>query len=204
MLHAFITANRDEIILRCRAKVATRLEPPPTAAEIDNGVPMFLGQLLDALRQGPSAISNINKSATQHGHDLLVQGYTASQVVHDYGDICQAITDLAVERDAAISADDFRMLNRCLDNAIAGAITEYERQRDRSGERGDALAGARRESVARDLIKALRISKSAFEAIKSGQVGVAGSTGSVRSMGLDTAIGLADRLLAEKDVALPR
>jgi hypothetical protein len=47
-------------------------------------------------------------------HDLLLQGFTVSQVVHDYGDVCQSITDLAVEVNAPISTDDFRMLNRCL------------------------------------------------------------------------------------------
>ena len=49
-------------------------------------------------------------------------GYTADQVVHDYGDLCQAITDLAFERDAPFAVDEFRTLNRCLDNAIADAV----------------------------------------------------------------------------------
>ena len=52
MLHEFIAVNRDEIIRRCRAKVATRSVPPPTEAEIDHGVPVFLDQLRDALRLG--------------------------------------------------------------------------------------------------------------------------------------------------------
>ena len=46
MLHEFIAINRDEIIRRCRAKVATRSVPPPTEAEIDHGVPLFLDQLV--------------------------------------------------------------------------------------------------------------------------------------------------------------
>jgi hypothetical protein len=48
MLHEFIAVNREEIIRRCRAKVATRSVPPPTDVEIDNGVPVFLDQLIDA------------------------------------------------------------------------------------------------------------------------------------------------------------
>jgi hypothetical protein len=32
--------------------------------------------------------------------------------VHEYGDVCQSITDLAVELGAPISTDDFRTLNR--------------------------------------------------------------------------------------------
>ena len=55
-----------------------------------------------------------------------------SQVVHDYGDLCQTITELAVETNAPISTDDFRMLNQCLDEAIAGAVTMYARESQQS------------------------------------------------------------------------
>src|ERR1700730_1348296 len=132
MLHEFIAVNRDEIISRCRAKVATRSAPPPTEAELDHGVPLLLDQLVDALRLGLSSSPEIGSSAVLHGHELLLQGFTVSQVVHDYGDVCQSITELAVATNAPISADDFRMLNGCLDNAIAGAVTQYGRERNQS------------------------------------------------------------------------
>jgi hypothetical protein len=196
MLDEFVAVNRAEIISRCRAKVSARSDPP-SRGEIDRGVPMFLNQLLDELRNGPAADLQIARTATQHGRDLLMQGYTVSEVVHDYGDVCQAITELAVERQAAISADDFRTLNRCLDDAIAGAVTEYARERP--AEQGGAPAAARTERVARDLLKAIQISKVAYEAIRSGKVGTSGSTGSVLSMGLDTALGLAQRLLTQSE-----
>ncbi|MEO8074916.1 MAG: hypothetical protein ABI818_01225 [Acidobacteriota bacterium] len=197
MLSDFIIANRTEIITRCRSKVATRSDAPLTSVEIDHGVPMFLDQLLDELRHGASADSEITQTATQHGHDLLMRGYTVSQVVHDYGDVCQAVTELAVERQAAISPDDFRTLNRCLDDAIAGAVTEYGHQRDRSWKREKTLRGERHGLVVHDLVKALHIAKFAFDAISSGRVGVAGSTGTVLGLGLRTANELAERLLAE-------
>jgi hypothetical protein len=69
---------------------------------------------------------------------LLRQGFTVSQVVHDYGDVCQSITELAVETHAPISAEDFRVLNGCLDNAIAGAVTEFGRERTPSRHNRDA------------------------------------------------------------------
>jgi hypothetical protein len=198
MLDEFLTVNRAEIITRCRAKVATRLDPVPTIAEIDHGVPMFLDQLRNELRHGPSAGAAIAETATRHGHDLLLQGYTVSQVVHDYGDVCQAITELAVERQVAISADDFQTLNRCLDDAIAGAVTEYGRER--LSEQGETFDDARRATVARDLVKTIRISQLALEAIRSGRVGVAGSTGTVLKAALDTAGDLAERLLTSASV----
>ena len=122
MLYEFITLNREEIITRCRAKVATRSIPPPSETEINHGVPLFLDQLVDMLQSG-GGTGEIDRTAGQHGHDLLLQGFTVSQVVHDYGDVCQTITALALETDAPISTEDFRTLNRCLDEAIASAVT---------------------------------------------------------------------------------
>ncbi len=165
-LQEFIGVNREELILRCRAKVATRSAPPPTDAEIDHGVPLFLDQLVEELRHGPSKTDQINKSAARHGRDLSLHGFTVSQVVHDYGDVCQSITDLAVEVDAPISTDDFRTLNRCLDNAIAGAVTEYAREQEvaRDGESNEV----------RNLVDT---AITAFEVLQTGSVGVAGRTG---------------------------
>src|SRR6185436_12240445 len=142
MLHEFIEVNRAEIVGRCRAKVVTRSLPPPTKSEIEHGVPVFLDQLQDQLRLGLTSTPEISRTAILHGHDLLLQGFTVSQVVHDYGDVCQAITELAVELNAPISADDFRTLNRCLDDAIAGAVTEFGRQQNQTTVEGEtARAG---------------------------------------------------------------
>jgi hypothetical protein len=121
MLDAFVAENRDEIIRRCRAKVELRSIPTPTPAELEYGVPRFLDQLVDALQNHSSSGSDIGASAARHGRDLHLQGFTVSQVVHDYGDVCQSITDLALELKAPIRVENFRTLNRYLDDAIASA-----------------------------------------------------------------------------------
>ena len=180
MLSEFIATNRDEIIRRCRVKVATRSIPPPTSAEIDHGVPLFLEQLVHALRLGLSSSPEIGRSAVTHGHDLLLQGFTVSQVVHDYGDICQAITDLAVDLNAPISTEDFRTLNGCLDDAIAGAVTEYGRERNLSALDGEAARGSERLGfLAHEVRNLTNTALVAFEVLKTGNVGVRGSTGTV-------------------------
>jgi len=193
MLHEFIAMNREEIIRRCRAKVAKRSVPPPTEAEIDHGVPVFLDQLTDALRLGLTSTPDIGRRAIQHGHDLLLQGFTVSQVVHDYGDVCQAVTDLAVEVNAPISTDDFRTLNRCLDEAIAGAVTEYGREQNQTTLDGERARGSERLGfLAHELRNLTNTAIFAFEVLKTGNVGVGGSTGTVlhRSlMGLRALIG---------------
>ena len=167
-LNTFLGQNRDEIITRCRVKVAKRSAPLTLKAELDHGVPMFLDQLREELLHGPSKNNDINKSAEKHGHDLLLQEFTISQVVHGYGDVCQSVTDLAVELGAPISTDDFRTMNRCLDDAIAGAVTEFARVQD-----------VARDGSTTDLLTLADTAITAFEVLQSGNVGVGGSTGTV-------------------------
>jgi signal transduction histidine kinase len=199
VLQEFIEINRDEIIRRCIAKVATRSVPPPTEAEINHGVPLFLDQLVDALRVGGAEVNaDISRSAVLHGRDLLRQGFTVSQVVHDYGDVCQSITDLAMEKEAPISTDDFRTLNRCLDDAIAGAVTEFGRGRTQSDIDGEAARGSERLGfLAHELRNLMNTALMAFEVLKTGDVGVAGSTGKVLHRSLLGARNLIARSLAE-------
>ena len=198
MLHEFIAINRSEIINRCRAKVASRSMTPPTAAESDHGVPVFLDQLSDTLRRGLLTSPEISKSALQHGHHLLHRGFSVSQVVHDYGDVCQAITELAVEMKAPISTDDFRTLNRCLDEAIASAVTEYGRERNQSSIDGESARGSERLGFfAHELRNLLNTALMAFEVLKTGNVGVTGSTGTVLHRSLMASHALMARSLAE-------
>ena len=115
--------------------------------EHEFGIPQFLDQLIKTLEveqtseparsreisgpeDGKPAVSEIASTATRHGSELLLQGFTIDQVVHDYGDLCQAITGLAFEQKAPIQADEFQTLNRCLDNGIADAVKEYAHKRD--------------------------------------------------------------------------
>ena len=191
MLHEFVTLHREELIRRCRAKVAVRAVPLPTAAEIDHGVPLFLNQLVDVLRLGTVSSPEIRRTALLHGHDLLLQGFTVSQVVHDYGDVCQSITELAGELRAPIGNDDFRLLNACLDDAITVAVTQLSHERDQTAVDGEDVrqqsavdgesgrANERLGFLAHELRNLLNTALLACDALKSGKVGIAGSTGAV-------------------------
>lgn len=198
MLYEFIALNREEIIRRCRAKVATRSVPTPTEAEIDRGVPLFLDQLVGVLRLGLSSSPEMVSSAVLHGSDLLRQGFSVSQLVHDYGDVCQSITELATETSAPISTDDFRMLNACLDNAIADAVEQYGHERNQSTiDGGAALENERLGYFTHELRNLIHTAIIAFEVVKSGNVGVAGNTGGVLYRNLIGARDLIARSMAE-------
>src|SRR5688572_1155962 len=216
MMHQFLTANRDQLIARCRVKVAERAPAGTAGKELEHGITVFLDQVIrtlalemtsDPMRSrkvsgrsggGKPALSEIGESAAQHGKELMQQGFTIEEVVHDYGDLCQAITDLAFEQDAAISIDEFRTLNRCLDNAIANAVTEFGYQRDFIV--ADKQAHALNERLgffAHELRNQLCTATLALSIIKDGSVGLTGATGGVLDRALVGLSNLIDRSLAE-------
>jgi signal transduction histidine kinase len=137
-------------------------------------------------------------AAAQHGRELLRRGFTIEQVVHDYGDLCQAITDLAFEDHAEIEVDEFRTLNRCLDNAIAIAVTEFTYHRDLGVANERELAfNERLGFFAHELRNLIHVATLALSAIKVGSVGLSGSTGAVLDRSLVGLTNLIDRSLSE-------
>ena len=195
MLHDFITKHRDTIIERTRQSVAMRAAPRPTDVEMAHGVPLFLDQLTGRLRaNGEPSANEIGASAVLHGRELFEKGLTVGQVVHDYGNICQAITELAVEQSWPIGTEDFRKLNFCLDVAIAEAVTQYARQREETilGEGVEHLG-----FLAHELRNLLNTATLAFDAVRSGRVGIAGSTGSILGRSLAGIRDIVNRSLAE-------
>ena len=193
MLHEFLAANTQEIIARSRAKVAARTTPVPTEEELKNGVPLFLSQIIDQLRLTTRDSGAIEESATLHGGEMLAMGFTVSQVIHGYGDICQVVTQLADETDALITADEFHLFNLCLDEAIAYAVTEYERRRDESA----AYEGTERLGVlAHELRNRLGAAMLSSTMLQEGTVGIGGSTGAVLGRSLRAMRDLINNALA--------
>src|SRR5687767_12748708 len=151
---------------------------------------------------GASARSEMRTTAARHGHELLQHGFTVDQVVHDYGDLCQAITDLAFEKDAPFEVDEFRTLNRCLDNAIADSVTEFTYQRDLLLEDAGVHAlNDRLGFLAHELRSLIQTATLAVTAIKAGNVGLAGATGAVLDRSLIGLRNLVDRSLADVRVS---
>jgi signal transduction histidine kinase len=224
MLHEFLAKNRADLIERCRLKVGQRSAPRVTSAELTHGIPLFLDQLIKTLQveqtsepmqsrkvSGPAGggtpvLSEMGAAAALHGRELLQQGFTVEQVVHDYGDLCQAITDLAFEQKAPIEIDEFRTLNRCLDNGIAEAVTEYSYQRYSVESNSAQALNERLGFLAHELRNLIHTGTLAFAAIKGGKVGITGATGVVLERSLIGLRTLVDRSLADVRVAagIPR
>lgn len=217
MMHDFLIANRAELERRCREKVAARPHRlPPNKQQMEQGIPLFLDQLIRTLQaehkgkmaealalSGPSSgdpgnHAELGVTAAIHGADLLTLGYSINEVVHNYGDLCQAVSDLSIDLNQKFEISEFRTLNRCLDNGIADAVTAFSDQRDfviadeQALERNERLG-----FFAHELRNHLNTAMLALAAIKSGNVGLTGSTGGVLDRSLVGLQRLIDRSLAE-------
>ena len=185
MLHEVLAANHDALVERCLAKADARFESAHSGVFI-YGVPLFLEQVIDALEREaggaappdadvlhavPSA-SAIGMTAALHGVELLQHGYSIDQVVHHYGDVCQSVSDLAIERGRPFTVGEFRTLNRCLDDAIADAVLAFGDAVDsRKSYDAGVAAGHQRRLV--------DMATKAYSALKTGKLGLNGATGAV-------------------------
>jgi len=174
LLAEFIDENRVNIVDRCRAKMMQSTHGAPGRLSYEQGIPLFIDGLISELRH--QAVNPVEKrlSANQYGRDLFADGFTVGQLVHAYGGVCQSITDLAVETQANPSTEDFRTLNRCLDDAIAHAVAGYANQQ--------RLAN---DSEALKIRNMVYILVTGFGALRDGKVGLTGATGDLMQRTLE-------------------
>jgi hypothetical protein len=185
-------------------------------ATIDHGVPLFLQQLVETLRDEQNthirsldseptpARTEMGRAAALHGAELLRRGFTVDQVVHDYGDVCQSVTALAVEQKEPISADEFRTINRCLDNAIADAVASFGSAHQTSIDRQTETLQQRLAVFADEHRRLMDIAIQSFTAIRTGNIGISGATGTVLAHSLEELRSLTDRTLPDINLASPR
>lgn len=218
-MYEFLLANKVDLVQRCRDKVTQRPGRSPSSVQLRNGIPMFLDQLIRTLQveqtstpldsraisgqsEGATTLSEVGASAAQHGQDLLDIGYSVDEVVHDYGDLCQAITDLAVDHNVPFEIDEFRTLNRCLDNAISEAVTEFSYQQGLAiADKVTNETNVRADFFAHELREMLGTAALAFSAAKAGQLSLAGATGSILERSLNQLSILIDRSVIDIGVS---
>jgi signal transduction histidine kinase len=216
MLSDFLHTERLELIGRCKAKALLRPSAKlGTELELQHGVPEFLDQLIQTLRMetmpangtsvrlsGLSGAwrpirSDLGEAAALHGRELFLRGYSVEAVVHDYGDLCQAVTELADERGVVIAVPEFHTLNRCLDNAIADAVKEYAYGHKVVGEDATLAVNVRYGSFVHELRNHLSTATLAFSLVREGRVTPDGATGAIIDRSLSALGDLIERGIAE-------
>ena len=194
MLSDFLLSNEKEILELTEKKSLELAGLRPSSEQLKKGLPVFYQQLMDMLRTKDISDVYVTKAAALHGTELMRLGYTLSHVVHAYGAMCQSITELAMIKKASITSQEFHDLNRFLDVAIAGAVTEFQslqnnRNKSRELEHLDFLAHELRNALAGVTIS--------IHLIKKGTVGFGGSTGLLLDRGLKRIEEIIDRSMME-------
>lgn len=197
MLTEFLRANRPAIVARSTSMLLSRAVPSPTEEELRHGIPLFLDQLEARLQPDSQDVkedATLRQSASRHGDALHRIGLTIAEVVQEYGDVCQSITELAVRQKARITPSDFQTLNLCLDEAISEAVTSYARHRE---DHIEGRANERISAVAHEMRTQVHTALLTFESMRTGVAPLNGSTARIHLqslLSLQTAI---DRALAE-------
>jgi hypothetical protein len=114
----------------------------------------------------PPTSPNIAKTAALHGSDLLGLGFSIDEVVHDYGDVCQAVTELAVEFEAPVSVAEFH--------------SAWTGDRETDAPAGEGQCAWKDDRLRRLVGGSIKL----FELLRAGQVAPGGSTAMVLGQNL--------------------
>jgi signal transduction histidine kinase len=202
MLHAFLLQHFDELVSRTKAIAAARRGSSPSPPALEREIPQLLAQLRETLRAETSTVSvadgGVGSTAARHARTLLEQGGSVSQVVHDYGDVGQAIAELAVAKGAAVDLEELGALSRCLEGAIATAVAEYARLKDEATSHREV---ERLGQVGHDLRGELQTALLSFQSLRMGTLDIGGSAGDALGRSLVRLRDLLDTRLSEVHLA---
>jgi signal transduction histidine kinase len=197
MLHELLTANRDEIVLRCERKLRRR-HPDREPAELLDTIPEFLDELIKAERRmagwpEDTPLPEDSEQARLHGKQRFHRGYAISELPYDFGTISDAIGELAVEKNVQLDPQSYKLLNQCMDKAIAQSITEYFVLSRESEAHGMATWIG---SLGHELRNAVSSALMAYNAVAGGQVGIHSRTARILERSLHRIESLVSRTLA--------
>jgi len=212
MLHQFINENRDWLISNCRELRAARGQSRQDDRG-DQAVALFLDQMAAALQieqeQGEGASQEISGStigfpshftvgtgAAAQGKSMQSLNLSLNDVVQSYGDVCNAIVELAQQQGMSFRVNEFRLLNRCLDNAVASAVAEFSYQHDTAASAfRDQAEDLRLAAIASELHNQLGTATLAVTALRARELTLGGTTGRILERSLHQLGKLVDDML---------
>lgn len=157
-LHEFMTAHRREILENCRQILS------PTLGSVDDFVCHFFDELLHALRR-----------------DSGVPRLEVGKVTSVFAAISQAVARTGAVHELRLTAEEYDLINNCLDAGIAASIEGYwHRNRDQALERHTERYGF----VAHELRDALRNANTSFRLMRAGKLDIEGRAGAVLAQNL--------------------
>ncbi len=128
-LHEILAAHQSEVLQRWLDEVRGTLHPEsmPRVELIDH-LPEFVHHVIEALQDEDS--DEQIAPAEEHGSQRLALGFSLDSVVREYGVMRTAIIGVAINAGCVITPRELQVVFDCVINGIAGAVSEYSRQRD--------------------------------------------------------------------------
>lgn len=219
MLSDFIRSHHDWLTGRARELRLGRGQPPNDAAT-EQGFALFFEQLVESLeieqavgahssvavsgpQSGIPSNSKIGEIAYDQGAKFFLQGTTIDNLVHSYGDLCHSIVDLVQKESIQLQVYEFRMLNHCLDNAIATAVTEFSFQHDEAISAGNVQSQrVQMSEVMEHLRREMGTASTAIAALRARELSLGGVTGGILERSLRTLSKILNELPNEASATL--
>lgn len=188
MLADFIAGNREEIVTRYRSKAVIASLPASLDAGPEYAVEIFIEELMSALRNSHDRTNVLPRD------DDALGGWQIVPRVIQYRDICQSITELAMEMNAPIDVADFATLDRCFDDTVARAVTKSTSGRSQTAQSAAAGSSEPLGVFQQEVRRLVNTAILSFDVLRAGTVGLDGSTGRLLHRSLIELRSLADRV----------
>jgi signal transduction histidine kinase len=172
MLPEFIADHRTEILDGIRQSLVERY-PTRDPSELMKGIDQALDDITIGIRDQDATHARALENARRHGAERKAQGFDLSRLVHDYGLVCETISQTALVYEQALDTREFQMLNRSVDEATASAVEAYSANllRDEQDTQAEAVG-----VLAAEIRNAVGSASMAFEVVRSGHVGLHSKT----------------------------
>lgn len=178
-----MTARRDEILASAEAMLVEMGDA--------DGALEFMAEFFDdtvrAIRRDcgvPESLSPLpteSAAAARFGVERQSAGVPVTRIPSIFTAISQAVGKIGTRYELTIAAEEYKLLNGCLDAGIAISIENFWR-RDR--DRENTLITERFGFMAHELRNALGNAKMAFRLLREGQLGMKGHTSDVLARNL--------------------
>ncbi|HTB82923.1 MAG TPA: sensor histidine kinase [Candidatus Sulfotelmatobacter sp.] len=131
-LAALLREQKDSVVARWKAVVgelagAAGLD----ASTLRDHIPQFLDEMITAIasRKDSTVVGTSGLgSPLEHGLQRLAAGFNIKEVVVEYNILRSAVLEVAEKAGLQLTADECRVVNRIIDDAVAGAVDIFARK----------------------------------------------------------------------------
>ncbi|MCY0386777.1 HAMP domain-containing sensor histidine kinase [Robbsia sp. Bb-Pol-6] len=143
---------------------------------------------------GETVAYEMRQGSLDHARTSFADGFPIDKLVHDFGSICQNVSAMAAEQGLTFTANEFRIMNRCLDNAIADAVQEFSHISQAAVSRSKANTDGRRfGAFVHELRNYIDSALLASQAMRAANLTPSSATGSLLDRSLRGLSALIDR-----------